>query len=162
MKKNKTLIKELRRELHYHQMMLRVDIRATKAGVSKCKEIGAKMRELQNVLSQCDVTDLEGNHCPEIPIHWAVVNGQTVHLCEKCYSNVLNGAYKRKHCKCQNTILDKYYVCNVCGLPHSAFDHKPDPIEVYYPDTEQTKECGWCHQMNKDTNTFCWACEGEI
>jgi hypothetical protein len=40
--------------------------------------------------------------------------------------------------------------------------HKPDPIEVYYPDTEQTKECGWCHQMNKESNTNCWHCEGEI
>lgn len=47
MKTNKTLIKELRQELHYHQQMLRVDIRAVKAGIRKCKEIGAKMRELQ-------------------------------------------------------------------------------------------------------------------
>jgi hypothetical protein len=46
--------------------------------------------------AQCDVTDLEGNHCPETPIHWVVVNGQTVHLCEKCYTNVLNGAYKKR------------------------------------------------------------------
>ena len=48
MKTNKTLIKELRRELHYQQMMLRVDLRAVKAGVAKCKEIGAKMRALQS------------------------------------------------------------------------------------------------------------------
>ena len=44
---------------------------------------------------QCDVTDLEGNHCPELPIHWVVVNRKTVHLCEKCYTNVLDGAYKK-------------------------------------------------------------------
>ena len=43
-----------------------------------------------------------------------------------------------------------------------ATDYKPDPIEVYYPDTEQTKECGWCHQMNNESNLFCWHCEGEI
>jgi hypothetical protein len=43
-----------------------------------------------------------------------------------------------------------------------ATAHKPDPIEVYYPDTEQTKECGWCHQMNNESNSFCWHCEGEI
>jgi hypothetical protein len=46
-KTNKTLIKELRVELRYHQQMLRIDIRAVKAGIAKCKEIGAKMRELQ-------------------------------------------------------------------------------------------------------------------
>jgi hypothetical protein len=47
MKTNKTRIKELRRELRYHQMMNRVDLRAYHAGVRKCKEIAAKMRELQ-------------------------------------------------------------------------------------------------------------------
>jgi hypothetical protein len=47
MKTNKTLIKELRVELRYHQQLLRVDIRAVKAGIAKIKEIGAKMRELQ-------------------------------------------------------------------------------------------------------------------
>jgi hypothetical protein len=47
MKTNKTLIKELRQELHFHQMMNRVDLRAYRAGVRKCKELAAKMRELQ-------------------------------------------------------------------------------------------------------------------
>jgi hypothetical protein len=47
MKKPATLLKELKKELHYHQMMVRIDIRATKAGVAKCKEIATKMRELQ-------------------------------------------------------------------------------------------------------------------
>ena len=47
MKTNKTLIKELRQELHFHQQMVRVDIRSVKAGIRKCKEIGAKMRQLQ-------------------------------------------------------------------------------------------------------------------
>jgi hypothetical protein len=50
MKKNKTLIKELRVELRYHQQMVRVDLRALKAGIAKCKEIGARMRELQKGL----------------------------------------------------------------------------------------------------------------
>lgn len=71
MKQNKTLINELRQELRYHQTMLRVDIRAVKAGTRKCKEIGVKMRALQNT----------------------------------------------EYCKCQNTILDKYFICNLCGLP---------------------------------------------
>ncbi len=48
MKQNKTLIKELRQELHYHQMMVRVDLNAARAGVRRCREIGAKMRALQN------------------------------------------------------------------------------------------------------------------
>ena len=47
MKTNKTLIKELRQELRYHQTMARVDLRALKAGRAKCKEIGSKMRKLQ-------------------------------------------------------------------------------------------------------------------
>lgn len=51
MKTTKTLIKELRQELHYHQIMVRVDIRAAKAGMNKCKEIAAKMRELQRIKS---------------------------------------------------------------------------------------------------------------
>ncbi len=48
MKKNKTILKELRQELHYHQMMVRVDLRAARAGVAKCKEIAKKMRKAQN------------------------------------------------------------------------------------------------------------------
>lgn len=47
MKKNKTLIRELREELRYHQTMNRVALRAYRAGVKKCKELGQKMRELQ-------------------------------------------------------------------------------------------------------------------
>ena len=47
MKTNQTLIKELCQELHYHQVMVRVDIRAAKSGIAKCKEIAAKMRALQ-------------------------------------------------------------------------------------------------------------------
>jgi hypothetical protein len=52
MKKNSTKIKELRVQLRYHQQMLRVDIRAVKAGVRKCKEIGAEMRKLQKETEQ--------------------------------------------------------------------------------------------------------------
>jgi len=47
MKQTKTLIKDLRRELHYHQQMVRVDLRAVRAGIARCKEIGAQMRALQ-------------------------------------------------------------------------------------------------------------------
>lgn len=40
-------LRELKDDLHYHQQMLRVDIRAVRAGIAKCKEIGAQMRKLQ-------------------------------------------------------------------------------------------------------------------
>jgi hypothetical protein len=48
-KQPQTQIRELRRELRYHQEMVRVDLRALKAGIRKCKEIAAKMRELQRM-----------------------------------------------------------------------------------------------------------------
>jgi hypothetical protein len=51
MRKPKTIIKELRQELHYHQMMVRVDIQAVRAGMKKCKEIAAKMREAQSEIT---------------------------------------------------------------------------------------------------------------
>lgn len=48
MKKPSTILKELRKELRYHQEMVRVDIRAVKARMRKVKEIAAKMRKVQN------------------------------------------------------------------------------------------------------------------
>lgn len=47
MKSKAARLRELRQELRYHQQMLRVDIRAVRAGKEKCKEIGQKMREVQ-------------------------------------------------------------------------------------------------------------------
>jgi hypothetical protein len=47
MKKNKTLIRELRKDLHYWQMQVRMDVRSLRASRAKCKIIGEKMRELQ-------------------------------------------------------------------------------------------------------------------
>lgn len=47
MKTTRTLLKELRQELHYYQQMARVDERALRASIRKIKEIGKKMRELQ-------------------------------------------------------------------------------------------------------------------
>jgi hypothetical protein len=40
-------LRELRADLRYYQMMVRVDARALKASIRKCKELGEKMRELQ-------------------------------------------------------------------------------------------------------------------
>lgn len=49
MKKSRSLrLRELKADLHYYQQMVRVDVRSLKAGIRKCKEIGAKMRDLQN------------------------------------------------------------------------------------------------------------------
>lgn len=42
---------------------------------------------------QCDVTDLQGNHCPEEAVHTVVFKGVETHLCERCHANVLAGAY---------------------------------------------------------------------
>ena len=47
MKKNATLIKELREELRYWQQMARIDAKSLAGSRKKCKEIGAKMRALQ-------------------------------------------------------------------------------------------------------------------
>ena len=47
MKKNSTLINELREELRYWQMQARLEARWLAGSRVKCKEIGAKMRELQ-------------------------------------------------------------------------------------------------------------------
>lgn len=44
---------------------------------------------------QCDVTDLQGNHCPEEAVHTVVFKGVETHLCERCHANVLAGAYGR-------------------------------------------------------------------
>lgn len=42
---------------------------------------------------QCDVTDLQGNHCPEGAVHTVMFKGVETHLCERCHANVLAGAY---------------------------------------------------------------------
>ena len=48
MKTNKTLIKELRAELHYWQMRVRQDMQSLERTKERAKEIAAKMRALQN------------------------------------------------------------------------------------------------------------------
>lgn len=40
-------MKKLRADMHYHQQMLRVDIRACLAGRQKVKELGEQIRDLQ-------------------------------------------------------------------------------------------------------------------
>jgi phosphoribosylcarboxyaminoimidazole (NCAIR) mutase len=47
MKKSQTVIKELRKELHYWQMRVRMDIKSLHRTQAKCKEIAAQMRKEQ-------------------------------------------------------------------------------------------------------------------
>lgn len=81
---------------------------------------------------QCDVTDLQGNHCPEEAVHTVVFDGVETHLCERCHANVLAGAYgshltqrvpdavRCPECKSRNIINDGFVVvCLSCGT-HTA------------------------------------------
>ena len=45
---NKARIRELLEDLEYHRVMLRVDIRAVRAAVRKCKEIEAQIKALKS------------------------------------------------------------------------------------------------------------------
>jgi len=51
-----------------------------------------------NDRDRCAVADAKGNHCPERAVHRVTIRqpGQLdleVGLCEKCYQNVVAGAY---------------------------------------------------------------------
>lgn len=46
-KRPQTKIKELAEDLHYHQMMNRVDLASYRLGAKKVKQIAAEMRKLQ-------------------------------------------------------------------------------------------------------------------
>lgn len=48
MKTKKTRLKELRAELRHWQMICRLDVRSLQRTREKCKEIGAKMRQVQS------------------------------------------------------------------------------------------------------------------
>jgi len=47
MKTNKTLMKELRVELRYWQMIVRMDMKSLARTKARCKEVAMKMREMQ-------------------------------------------------------------------------------------------------------------------
>lgn len=44
--------KKLLEELHYHQTLVRVDLRAARAGMRKCKELGKRLRSLNGNKAQ--------------------------------------------------------------------------------------------------------------
>lgn len=48
MKKPKTLINELRKELRYWQMQTRIDAKSFQGSKDKCKQIGAQMQAIIN------------------------------------------------------------------------------------------------------------------
>ncbi len=66
-------------------MVLIVPIAMDRAFAANAKPLGAQMF--------CNVTDLKGNHCPEKPVHSLVNDGEVVYLCDRCFANVLAGAY---------------------------------------------------------------------
>lgn len=47
MKRQPAKLRKLREELHYHQQMVRVDLKCAVLGMRKCREIAARMREIQ-------------------------------------------------------------------------------------------------------------------
>jgi hypothetical protein len=58
---------------------------------------------------QCSVTDLQGNHCPEIPLHTIFIDGEEVWLCKRCFENAVYRIERRPtqravdgatHCAC--------------------------------------------------------------
>lgn len=55
MKTNKTLIKELRAELHYWQMQVRMDMKSLESTKERAREIAAKMRKLQKAIGGSNV-----------------------------------------------------------------------------------------------------------
>jgi hypothetical protein len=76
MKKNSTLLRELREELHYYQVMNLVTLRQWRAGVRKCKEIGAKMRALQSPDIYCT--------CKPAAVLWLRI-AEDCHKCGKIH-----------------------------------------------------------------------------
>lgn len=77
---------------------------------------------------QCDVTDLQGNHCPEEALHTVIFDGVETHLCERCYKNVLAGAYgshltqrppdaATPWCVCESPKFELREECACCGKP---------------------------------------------
>jgi hypothetical protein len=56
--------------------------------------------------------------------------------------------------------------CENCLQNHPERDILYGDGEYFnYPEdeTDETnKKCGWCGEMNRESNSFCWNCEGEI
>lgn len=55
-----------------------------------------RMKIFSQIIDQikCDVTDSNGNHCPEDVAYRVKTNRGEAYLCEGCFKNVKNGAYK--------------------------------------------------------------------
>ena len=69
--------------------------------VKKVEEADKK-RALQEAalayMSQCNVIDYDGNHCPEKVEHEVEgPNGGTMYLCDKCYAALMYGVYGHLH-----------------------------------------------------------------
>ena len=44
----------------------------------------------------CEVSNSNGEHCPDEATKSFLHRGQLVHVCERCYQNILLGAYGRE------------------------------------------------------------------
>lgn len=56
-------------------------------------------------------------------------------------------------------------ICENCLQNHPERDILYGDGDYFtYPEDEEEdqKKCGWCGEMNNESNTFCWSCEGEI
>jgi hypothetical protein len=48
---------------------------------------------------ECDVQDLKGNHCPEVPVYAIRMDGERIEikLCSRCFDAVSCGVYGNHH-----------------------------------------------------------------
>ena len=72
--------------MHYCEHVARLRIH-----LERWRKVDAVEPSRANML--CDVTDLKGNHCPEIPSRILYFHGKIVFLCDKCFANASAGAY---------------------------------------------------------------------
>ena len=81
---------------------------------------------------QCDVTDLQGNHCPEIPEHTVMFDGVEIHLCKRCFANVVAGTYGHH-------LTPRAADWGYCTCPKS--------VPRY--DAGDGWKCHWCHRPRR-------------
>lgn len=80
----------------------------------------------------CDVTDLKGNHCPEIPSHIVYFHGKIVFLCDKCFANASAGVYGAH-------LTPRAADGSYCTCPQS--------VPRY--DAGDGWKCHWCHRPRR-------------
>jgi hypothetical protein len=56
---------------------------------------------------------------------------------------------------------DDEYHSETCTCETCIQDY-PERLYLLDDEDEATKKCGYCGEMNSESNSFCWSCEGEI